>query len=240
LTASHFSAILGAYPPVVASANLVRDRFTAVSVFKGFMKTNIYIDGFNFYYGCIKDTPYHWINLAEMCRLLLPKDHIHRIKYFTALVEARPGDPDQPVRQRTFLRALQTIPNLEIILGTFLSHEVTMPRSPIGSGYVKVIKTEEKGSDVNIATHLLVDGFRNDYELAVVVSNDSDLLMPIQIVTQEFGKPVGLLNPQQHPSTALLPHVRFVKNIRKNVLKNSQFPSVLKDNRGNFSKPAGW
>jgi len=115
-----------------------------------------------------------------MCRLLLPNDQIHRIKYFTALVSARPNDPDQPVRQQLFLRALQTIPNLEIILGTFLSHEVKMPLSPIGSGYAKVMKTEEKGSDVNIATHLLVDGFRNDYELAVVVSNDSDLLLPIQ------------------------------------------------------------
>jgi uncharacterized LabA/DUF88 family protein len=204
------------------------------------MKTNIYIDGFNLYYGCIKDTPYHWLNVAEMCRLLLPKDKIQRIKYFTALVTSRPNDPDKPLRQRAFLRALQTIPNLEIILGSFLSHEVLMPRSPIGSGYVKVIKTEEKGSDVNIATHLLLDGFRNDYELAVVVSNDSDLLMPIRVVKEQFGKPVGLLNPQKDPSVALLPHVMFVKNIRKNVLKNSLFPPVLSDRNGKFSKPGIW
>jgi hypothetical protein len=204
------------------------------------MNTNVYIDGFNLYYGCIKGTPFHWLNLGEMCRLLLPKDKIQRIKYFTALVTARPNDPDQPLRQRTFLRALQTIPNLEIILGSFLSHEVMMPRSPLGTGYVKVIKTEEKGSDVNIAAHLLLDVFRNDYELAVVVSNDSDLLLPIRIVTEQFGKPVGLLNPQQNPSVALLPHVMFVKNIRKNVLKNSLFPPVLKDGHGEFSKPGIW
>jgi hypothetical protein len=94
------------------------------------MKTNIYIDGFNLYYGCVKGTPYKWLDVAKMCRLLLPKDNIRRIKYFTAEVKPRPHDPDQPLRQRTFLRALQTIPNLEIVLGTFLSHEVTMPRSP--------------------------------------------------------------------------------------------------------------
>jgi NYN domain len=135
---------------------------------------------------------------------------------------------------------LKTIPNLEIILGSFLSHEVKMPRSPIGTGYVKVIKTEEKGSDVNIATYLLLDAFRNDYELAVVISNDSDLLMPIRVVTEQFHKPVGLLNPQEYPSVALLPHVMFVKNIRKNVLKNSQFPSLLFDKKGKFSKPASW
>lgn len=204
------------------------------------MKTNIYIDGFNLYYGCIKDTPYRWLNLAEMCRLLLPTDNIQQIKYFSARVSSRPNDPSQPIRQATFWRALQTIPNLKIIEGSFLSHEVMMPRSPIGSGYVKVIKTEEKGSDVNLATHLLLDGFRKDYELAVVVSNDSDLLLPIQVVTEQFGNPIGLLNPQKDPSVKLLPHVMFVKNIRKNVLKNSQFPYILTDKNGKFSKPNTW
>ena len=53
------------------------------------MKTNIYIDGFNLYYGCIKGTSYKWLDVAKMCRLLLPKDNIQRIKYFTALALAR-------------------------------------------------------------------------------------------------------------------------------------------------------
>ena len=86
----------------------------------------------------------------------------------------------------------------------------------------------------------MVDGFRNDYELAVVVSNDSDLLMPIQVVTQEFGKPVGLLNPQKHTSVALLPYVKFVKKIRGTVLKNSLFPDAMNDKGGQFLKPVDW
>jgi len=204
------------------------------------MKTNIYIDGFNLYFGCVKDTPYKWLDVAKMCRLLLPKDNIQRIKYFTAKVKPRPNDLSQPIRQATFWRPLRTIPNLEIVEGSFLSHEVMMPRSPIGSGYVRVVKTEEKGSDVNLATHLLLDGFRNEYELAVIVSNDSDLLLPIQVVTEQFGKPVGLLNPQKDPSIKLIPHVMFVKNIRSNVLKNSLFPAVISDKNGQFSKPADW
>ncbi len=204
------------------------------------MKTNIYVDGFNFYYGCIRGTPYHWLNIGEMCRLLLPHDDIHRIKYFTALVTTRAHDTEKPLRQQNYLRALQTIPNLEIIRGSFLSHEVMMPLAPPANRYVKVIKTEEKGSDVNLATHLLVDAFRNDFDLAVIVSNDSDLLMPIQVVTQQFGKPVGMLNPQKNPSVVLIPHVLFVKNIRQGVLKQSLFAPVLKDAQGSFSKPAGW
>lgn len=175
-----------------------------------------------------------------MCHLLLPNDNIRKIKYFTALVKARPNDPEQPLRQRAFLRALQTIPNLEIILGTFLSHEITMPLAPPGKGYAKVIKTEEKGSDVNIATHLLADGFRDNYELAVIVSNDSDLLEPMKFVTRELGKPVGLLNPHKYPSVELLHNALFVKQIRTSVLASSLFPDILTDVQGTFSKPKGW
>ena len=204
------------------------------------MKTYVYIDGFNLYYGCVKNTPYHWLDLAQMCQWLLPHDDIMQIKYFTALVTPRPTDPDQPARQQLFLRALQTIPNLEIVFGTFLSHEITMPLAPPGKGYVKVIKTEEKGSDVNIATHLLADGFRGKCELAVIVSNDSDLLEPIKLVTHQLGKPVGLLNPHKYPSAALLPNARFVKQIRKGVLAKSQFPDELTDANGTFSKPDTW
>jgi hypothetical protein len=131
-----------------------------------------------------------------------------------------------------------TIPNLSIFYGFFLTHEVTMPL--VGGGYAQVIKTEEKGSDVNLATQLLVDAYHDDYEVAVIVSNDSDLLMPIQVVTSEFGKPVGLLNPQKNPSRALLPHVAFIKQIRAGVLAKSQFPTMLHDKRGCFSKPASW
>jgi uncharacterized LabA/DUF88 family protein len=204
------------------------------------MKANVCVDGFNPYYGAVKNTPYRWLNIAALCRLLLPRDQINQIKYFTALVRPRPHDRGQPIRQQTYMRALRTIPNLTIILGHFLTHEVVMPLAPPASGYVKVIKTEEKGSDVNLATHLLVDGYNDDYDIAVIISNDSDLLAPIQRVTYQLKKPVGILNPQKHPSRALLPHVKFVKQIRSGVLAKSQFPLTLTDARGRFSKPASW
>ena len=105
---------------------------------------------------------------------------------------------------------------------------------------VEVIKTEEKGSDVNLATHLLYDGFRNDYEVAVIVSNDSDLLEPIRIVRNELGKKVGILNPHQRPSRALLPHIDFMKRIRSGALAAAQFPPSLTDSHGTFHKPTAW
>ncbi len=203
-------------------------------------KTIIYVDGFNLYYGCLKGTAYRWLNILQLCQRLLPTHDVRQIKYFTALVSPRPSNPDQATRQQTYLRALQTIPNLEIIYGHFLSHEIMMPLAPPRTGYVKVIKTEEKGSDVNIAVHLVSDAFRNAFEAAVVVSNDSDLLTPIKFVKEELGKLVGILNPQKHPSTVLTANAHFVKNIRTNVLMNSQFPAALADAKGIFTKPPSW
>ncbi len=207
------------------------------------MTTNIYIDGFNLYYGALRKTPYRWLNLETLCQLLLPNNTIGQIKYFTALVSARPTDPDQPVRQQLYLRALRTLPNVSVHRGHFLTHEVTMalvvpPGQP--AKYAKVIKTEEKGSDVNLATHLLHDAHMGRFDVAVVVSNDSDLLEPIKIVRQQLHKRVGILNPHPNPSRALLPHIDFIKQIREGVLKAAQFPASLTDAHGTFTKPAAW
>ena len=212
----------------------------AVSNMKVHVRTNVYIDGFNLYYGAVKGTPFRWLDISKFCAILLPRDTIHRIRYYTALVRPRPHDPDQGVRQATFLRALKTIPNLTIHKGHFLSHEVMMPSAANPARMVKVIKTEEKGSDVNLASHLLRDAFVDDFDIAVVVSNDSDLLEPIRIVQSEFRKPVGVLNPQKHPSMVLKKEAKFFKSIRKSALARCQFPPELKDAGGTFKKPADW
>jgi hypothetical protein len=97
----------------------------ALAIFMA-LKTNVYIDGFNFYYGCIRKTPYRWLDLSLLCRTLLPKHQVHRIRYFTALVTPRPSDPQQRTRQEIYLRALMTIPNLSIHRGRFLASKVRM------------------------------------------------------------------------------------------------------------------
>ena len=204
----------------------------------------VYVDGFNLYYGAVKGTPYKWLDISKMVQLILPKNQVLKVKYFTALVNARPQDPDQPLRQQIYLRALKTIPNFEIILGHFLSHEVSMPLANCPPGqqrYAQVIKTEEKGSDVNLATHLLHDGYQGAYGVAIVISNDSDLVEAIKIVRNELKKGVIVLNPfKDTPSQELNRVATFVKPIRQGVLADSQFPGRLKDRNGSFYKPPGW
>jgi len=207
------------------------------------VKTIIYVDGFNLYYGSVKDTPYKWLNIHRMCELLLPKNLILGIKYFTAKIVSRPDDPQKPIRQQIYLRALRTLPNCKIFYGHYLSHKVFMPLANPQRGqpkYVEVIKTEEKGSDVNLAVNMLHDGYQRRYELAVVVSNDSDLLAPIRIVQNNLGLQVGILNPQEHPSKVLKKEALFMKKIRPGVLRASQFPTTLVDAKGSFYKPKEW
>lgn len=99
--------------------------------------------------------------MSKLCQTLLPTDTIQSIKFFTANVSARPHDPHLPVRQQIYFRALKTIPDLTMIYGHFLTHSVRMiltGSDPIQRVWVD--KTEEKGSDVNFAAHLLHDGFK--------------------------------------------------------------------------------
>ncbi len=204
----------------------------------------VYVDGFNLYYGAVKGTPYKWLDINKLVQMLLPKNQVLKIKYFTALVNARPQDPDQPIRQQIYLRALKTIPNMEIIFGHFLSHEVSMPLAnclPGHQKYAQVIKTEEKGSDVNIATHLLHDGYQGAYGVAIVISNDSDLVEAIRIVRNELKKGVIVLNPfKDTPSQELKKVATFLKPIREGVIAASQFTNQMVDQNGTFTKPANW
>ena len=164
------------------------------------MPTIVYIDGFNLYYGAVKDTRYRWLDLEALCSRLLPKDDITKIRYFTARVSARQGDPQQPQRQQIYLRGLRTLGLVTIHYGHFLTHTVRMPIAnprPGGPRTAEVTKTEEKGSDVNLASHLLLDAFRKSCDTAVVISNDSDLREPIRIAEEQLGIRVGIVNP--HP-----------------------------------------
>lgn len=208
------------------------------------MKTIVYVDAFNLYYGAVKDTPYKWLDVGALCRALLRyENNIVGIKYFTAKVQPRHGDSDQPNRQQTYLRALRTISNLQIIYGHYLSHVVWMPLAnptPGQKPFVQVVKTEEKGSDVNLASHMLVDAADNTFDCAVIVSGDSDLKTPVQMVQSKFHKTVGVLNPQKIKCRALETTARFYKQIRETVLASCQFPPVLKDEMGTFHKPPSW
>jgi hypothetical protein len=197
------------------------------------MKTDVYVDGFNLYYRALKGPPYKWLDLGQLCQRLLPSHQIHHIRYFTAILQPWRGNTREQRRQLTYLRALQTIPNLSIHFGQF---RTDVRRTPlvlpiIGAGpRVKVLITREKGSDVNVATYMLVDTCEQDYEQAVVISNDSDLATPIAMFRHKVGLPIGIVNPNLRAGyplhRTLVQAASFQRRLREKTLAECQFSTL--------------
>lgn len=203
-------------------------------------RTYVYIDSFNLYYGSL-NKPHikglKWLDLNSLLVKILPKNDIVKIKFFTARVSGK-YDQTKPQRQDLFFRALKTLPNVEIIEGTFLFKDKKVHITPDVKLLAKV--PEEKGTDVNLAIHLVNDAHNKKFDTAVIISNDSDLAGAVKIVTQELKLPVGILNPSSKFSRQLVKHATFQKPVREGVILNSQFPSSLKDSTGMFTKPLSW
>ena len=104
---------------------------------------------------------------------------------------------------------------------------------------MNVIKTEEKGSDVNLAVHLLNDAWLDRYDCAVVATNDSDIAEAIQLVKHGQRKRIGLITPGSGPSSRqLAAHAHFRARIRRGVLEQSQLPNPIPGTT--IRKPSGW
>ena len=209
------------------------------------MITNLYIDGFNLYYRALKDTPFRWLDLRKMAETLFPLDTIHKICYFTARLDARPSNLAQPQRQQAYLRALATLPDFEFYYGVFRSGVKRRPLAEPVPGlptHVLVKESEEKGSDVNLATRLLIDGFKGEYEQAVVVSNDADFASAMRSVRNDLDLRVTLVNPDARNTSPmdLSKAATYVKRLWKSHLRISQFPDSLTDPVGLITKPANW
>ena len=209
------------------------------------MITNAYIDGFNLYYRALKDTPFRWLDLRKLAETLFPQDSIGRVCYFTARLDVRPGNPSQPRRQLIYLRALATLPGFDAYYGVFQSGVKRRPLvEPVVGlpSHVLVRDSEEKGSDVNLATRLLVDGFNAEYEQAVVISNDADFSGAIRYVRDDLGLRVTLVNPDSKSASPreLANAATYVRRLWKSHLRRSQFPDTLRDEVGIITKPAGW
>jgi len=91
-----------------------------------------------------------------------------------------------------------------------------------------------------VATHLVSDGYENEYEGAGLITNDSELLGPVQLVADRLKKKVGILSSRKHPAFVLKKAAHFFKQIRQGVLGASQLPSTLSDATGTFHKPQTW
>lgn len=219
----------------------------------------VYFDGFNFYYGCFRSgrseawRACRWLDLEAFCAAMFPNLDIQRIRYFTARISQSPLNPGAETRQAEYFRALATLPKVTIHEGTYAVTRKDRYLADPDSRFptllepyqrVTILHNEEKGSDVSLATFLVADGFRNAFDVAIVVSNDSDLYEPVRIVAdpEELNKTVLLVNP--HPREVAyrlrqIPGVEYWK-MTLNKLQGAQFPNLLSDADGTICKPETW
>lgn len=207
------------------------------------MRARVYIDGFNLYYRGLKTTRYKWLNIRAFAQAMLASDdHIDLVRYFTTDVSPRAGDPEAPTRQEAYFRALRTLPGVKFHKGRFLAKTVVRPLSQEPSCFVEVNSTEEKGSDVNLATYLVRDAFLDEFDLALVVSQDTDLIEPLRVVKEEVGKIIGVVwLENSRPGNKHRQVTSFIRHARPSVLRDCQFPNPVIGKGGRkIWKPEAW
>lgn len=175
-------------------------------------------------------------------RYRLPHDDIVGVRYYTARIKPL-DDPGAPQRQQIYLRALRTLPDTTLHFGYFqIETKWRRLAQPIaGNRSARVLLPEEKGSDVNLATHLVADGFQGRYEKAAVLTNDADLAEPIRLVQDELKVPVALVYPTAKPAGEMRKaNPADLLKLSLSTVRKSQFPDQLTDAKGIFHKPKGW
>ncbi len=209
-------------------------------------RTTIFVDGLNFHYGVARRFGVRWVNPVALChRVLSPRWHdVAELRLYTSIFIEGDGDQADPIGQQMHLRALQCQNAVTLRFGHFKSRRERLTLElPDGSAgeRVPVLALREKGSDVNLAADLVHLAHRGRFQSAVVVSNDSDLAGAIQIVRQDIGLPVGVINPQSGRLVRELADVAsFVRTLRRQDVMASVLPTRLQDAHGPIECPVGW
>lgn len=202
----------------------------------------VYIDGFNLYYGALKDGPYKWLDLEKFFVRLRQDDEIQRIFYFTAQV-----DGDAGRRQAAYLRALTTLPLVTVVPGKYKMKQVKCKLAPCTYAGPKWFRVpEEKRTDVHIAVQMLDDAYQDRCDRLVLVSGDSDLVPGVVKVKAAFPeKRVYVYVPSRDPTRGAAVELRSTadqaRQLPLDLLKSSQFPAQVTDGSGGLiPKPATW
>jgi hypothetical protein len=196
-----------------------------------------YIDGYNLYYGLRSSgwRRYYWLNPQTMAgQLLRPDQALVLTRYFTTIVKQ---PDDQRRRQALFLEALGTLPDISFHYGHYLSSPVTCRNC----GHT-VDVPHEKMTDVNIAVEMMSDAYRDSFDVALLVTADSDLVGPVKAIHHLFpDKRVLPVFPPNRWSSALKTAAGGSLHITRSILAKSQMPDeVTKPDGYVLRRPALW
>lgn len=208
---------------------------------------HVYVDGFNLFRQALHGTEFLWLDVTELSRLALPGYEVTRVKYFTALVKPSPHDLFIQQRQMMYLEVLKAQALVDVHLGYFRRDTVVMPLHPWSLDdegevvMVKVKQNREKGSDVNLATHLIWDALHGEADAYAVLTNDSDLVTPIRMLRDRRGVNVGVVFPSERGARLLQDCGAWTRHIHPGMLRRAQFPDrVILANGGSVERPREW
>lgn len=169
-----------------------------------------YVDGFNLYHSIdnLGDPRLKWLSLATLARMLVPSrdETVAAITYFSALATRR--GPASIARHRSYVSALKA-EGVEVVLGRFKDQ----PRRCFNCRH-QWMHPEEKETDVNIAIRMVSDGYRDVYDVCYLVSADTDLVPPLQMIRNELpAKEIVAVSPPNRP------HGQHIRSIAHRSLK---------------------
>ena len=211
----------------------------------------VYVDGFSFYYGLTRRPPFKWCDIYGVIQELFPKDKILAVKLFAGKVLSIPNNQKAPERQNAYFRALRTNSKVTVIVSEFRAYDRELPLSDDYTKKAKVRVYKEKKSDVNLATHMIIDAINDEFDCAVIVTNDIDFVEPIKRTRYSYKKPVYLIPTiiyekeaeKEDKSFVAKELLRFSTNkkfITKEMLSKNQLPEKLRDDKGEIHKPKEW
>jgi len=188
----------------------------------------VYIDGFNLYYAikALNRPHLKWVNLWTLSEGLLRKDQkLVAVKYFSAVPTS---NNEKQKRHMLYSRALNTV-GVEVINGQFKYRDKKCPKC--GREF-KV--PEEKETDVNIAVQLLKGAFLDEYDVAFVITGDSDLSNAIEETQKSTKKKVIVIAPPGRYSFAR--NLFVTLSLTKGRLEKALLDENIKDQKGNVIK----
>ncbi len=219
-----------------------------------------YIDGLNFYNLVLKSNRhYRWLNLKALADRIVHEDTtVVCVKYFTARLLGEISESAKE-NQSLYFRALKPIDDIEIMLGNMVIREksvalTTAEQSKLKRRQVLANIPEEKGTDVNLASHLIYDACNDEFDIAYVISNDTDFVEPIRMVKEDIGKTIVVVAPHRSlvdekkkrnrvpiPDTKLERAASDVYYIKDSLFIDSQFSDEIRTNAGKIiTKPRNW
>lgn len=230
------------------------------------LRTRVYIDGYNLYYGCLKRSPYKWLDVLALLQHVLTNVPYQKdgmpityrfetpaIKYFTAPILKAFAKSDDSVSSQIHYHSALTGhlgAELEIVKGYYDARPARAHKWEAGKAArecekIEMWKLEEKQSDVALALHAFSDAVRAEVDQIVVVTNDTDFGPAMEMIRQHTPVVIGLVAPIRsdtgNVNAQLERHAHWTRrHILDDEFARSQLPPMVRHQGRPVHKPLSW